>query len=148
MKNLVIVESPTKARTIGRFLGSDYEVIASMGHIYDLPKSTLGVDTEHNFEPQYELMKDKKKTLDQLKRASKNADRIILATDLDREGEAIASHIADALVSNDKTSTSAKASADKQKLERIVFHEITNEAISEALKNPRTIDANRVNAQQ
>ena len=147
MKNLVIVESPTKARTIGRFLGSDYEVIASMGHIYDLPKSTLGVDTEHNFEPQYELMKDKKKTLDQLKRASKNADRIILATDLDREGEAIASHIADALVSNDKTSTSAKASADKQKLERIVFHEITNEAISEALKNPRDIDKNLVDAQ-
>ena len=97
MKNLVIVESPTKARTIGRFLGPDYEVIASMGHIYDLPKSTLGVDVEKNFEPAYELMTEKKKTLDQLKRASKNATRVILATDLDREGEAIAYHIAKAL---------------------------------------------------
>ena len=94
MKNLVIVESPTKARTIGKFLGSDFEVIASMGHIYDLPKSTLGVDVEKNFEPQYELMKAKSKTLDQLKKASKNAKAIILATDLDREGEAIAYHIA------------------------------------------------------
>ena len=94
MKNLVIVESPTKARTIGRFLGPNYEVIASMGHIYDLPKSKLGVDLENNFDPQYEMMTDKKKTLDQIKRASKTADRVILATDLDREGEAIAYHIA------------------------------------------------------
>ena len=94
MKNLVIVESPTKARTIGRFLGPDFEVIASMGHIYDLPKSVLGVDVEHDFEPQYELMMEKKKTLDALKKASKSADRIILATDLDREGEAIAYHVA------------------------------------------------------
>lgn len=81
MKNLVIVESPTKARTIGRFLGPNYEVIASMGHIYDLPKSKLGVDLENNFDPQYEMMTDKKKTLDQIKRASKTADRVILATD-------------------------------------------------------------------
>ncbi len=123
MKNLVIVESPTKARTIGRFLGADYEVIASMGHIYDLPKSTLGVDVEKDFEPQYELMAEKKKTLDQLKRASKNATRVILATDLDREGEAIAYHIANNI---------GKADA-----ERIVFHEITKEAIAEALANPK-----------
>ncbi len=132
-KNLVIVESPTKARTIGRFLGSDFEVIASMGHIYDLPKSKLGVDVEHNFDPQYELMKDKKKTLDQLKKISKTADRVILATDLDREGEAIAYHIADHL---------GKKSAD-----RIVFHEITKEAIDEALNNPKKINVNLVDAQ-
>src|SRR5579862_7611316 len=93
MKNLVVVESPTKAKTIGRFLGPDYEVIASMGHIYDLPKSKLGVDVDKNFAPQYELMKDKEKTLSAIKKASKSADRIIMATDLDREGEAIAYHI-------------------------------------------------------
>lgn len=133
MKNLVIVESPTKARTIGRFLGTDYEVIASMGHIYDLPKSTLGVDVEHNFTPQYELMEAKSKTLDQLKKASKKADNVILATDLDREGEAIAYHITQNLgIKNAK---------------RIVFHEITNEAIDEALKNPKTINENLVDAQ-
>lgn len=153
MKNLVIVESPTKARTIGRFLGSDYEVIASMGHIYDLPKSTLGVDTENNFEPQYELLIDKKKILDQLKKASKKADRVILATDLDREGEAIAYHIAQALA--DSTSRVAGSSSKSHEpratghkpFERIVFHEITKEAIDEALNNPREVDRNLVDAQ-
>ncbi|MBI2621832.1 MAG: type I DNA topoisomerase [Candidatus Levybacteria bacterium] len=134
MKNLVIVESPTKARTISRFLGSDFEVIASMGHIYDLPKSKLGVDTENNFDPQYELMPDKKKTLSQLKSASKNADRIIMATDLDREGEAIAYHIAQNL-------------AKKDEIERIVFHEITKEAIDEALSSPKKINKDLVDAQ-
>lgn len=141
MKNLVIVESPTKARTIGRFLGSDFEVIASMGHIYDLPKSKLGVDVEKDFAPNYELMHDKKKTLDQLKRASKNAARVILATDLDREGEAIASHIADAL------SETKSAKLKTQKWERIVFHEITKEAIDEALSHPNKINKNLVDAQ-
>ncbi|PIR79738.1 MAG: type I DNA topoisomerase, partial [Candidatus Levybacteria bacterium CG10_big_fil_rev_8_21_14_0_10_35_13] len=149
MKNLVIVESPTKARTIGKFLGADYEVIASMGHIYDLPKSTLGVDTEKKFEPQYELVKDKEKIINELKKASKTADRIIMATDLDREGEAIASHIADALAQNQKSSV--RHAQDKkiknQKFERIVFHEITKDAIEEALKNPREIDRNLVDAQ-
>lgn len=133
MKNLVIVESPTKARTIGKYLGSDYEVIASMGHIYDLPKSKLGVDTENNFEPQYELMMDKKKTLDSLKRASKNADRVILATDLDREGEAIAYHIAQNI--------------GAKNADRIVFHEITKEAIEEALSHPNKVNQNLVDAQ-
>ncbi len=128
MKNLVIVESPTKAKTIGKFLGSDFEVIASMGHIYDLPKSTLGVDLEHDFNPQYELVKDKKKTIDALKRAAKTADRVILATDLDREGEAIAYHIA--------------ANLNKEDADRIVFHEITKEAIDEALSNPKKINNN------
>src|SRR3989344_316184 len=133
MKNLVIVESPTKARTIGRFLGADFEVIASMGHIYDLPKSTLGVDTQHNFDPQYELVKDKKKTIDTLKKAAKTADRIIFATDLDREGEAIAYHIAQNL--------------GKKDAERIVFHEITKEAIDEALASPKKINQDLVDAQ-
>lgn len=132
-KNLVIVESPTKARTIGRFLGADYEVIASMGHIYDLPKSKLGVDLENDFNPQYELMKDKKKTIDQIKRASKSADRVILATDLDREGEAIAWHIAENIGLKDA--------------DRIVFHEITKEAIDEALAHPNKVNKNLVDAQ-
>jgi len=118
MKSLVIVESPTKARTIGRFLGSDYTILASMGHIKDLPKSKLGVDIEKNFEPQYELMPSKKRSIAEIKREGKNADRIILATDLDREGEAIAAHIAEIL--------------GKGKYERIVFHEITKEAIEDA----------------
>ncbi len=143
-KNLVIVESPTKARTIGRFLGPTYEVIASMGHIYDLPKSKLGVDTENNFEPAYELMQDKKKILDQLKKASKSADRIILATDLDREGEAIAYHIAEALSEN---SIRQESGGRNSKFHRIVFHEITKEAINEALNNPRDVDKNLVDAQ-
>ena len=133
MKSLVIVESPTKARTIGRFLGSDYTILASMGHIKDLPKSKLGVDIEKNFEPQYELMPSKKRSIAEIKREGKNADRIILATDLDREGEAIAAHIAEIL--------------GKGKYERIVFHEITKEAIEDALKNPRAIDENLVDAQ-
>lgn len=133
MKSLVIVESPTKARTIGRFLGPDFEVLASMGHIYDLPKSKLGVDVEHNFEPQYELMKDKAKTIADLKKASKSASRIIMATDLDREGEAIAYHIVQNLGLKDA--------------DRIVFHEITKEAIDEALSSPKKINVDLVDAQ-
>ncbi len=133
MKNLVVVESPTKARTISRFLGADYSVIASMGHIYDLPKSKLGVDTEKDFAPAYELMKDKKKTIDEIKKVAKTADRIIMATDLDREGEAIAYHITQNL--------------DVKDVDRIVFHEITKEAIEEALKNPKKINKDLVDAQ-
>ncbi|MBI3984999.1 MAG: type I DNA topoisomerase [Candidatus Levybacteria bacterium] len=133
MKNLVIVESPTKARTISRFLGEDFEVIASMGHIYDLPKSKLGVDTEKDFAPDYQLLKDKKKTIDEIKKVSKKADKIIMATDLDREGEAIAYHIAQNIGSKD--------------VDRIVFHEITKEAIEEALKNPKKINKDLVDAQ-
>ena len=133
MKNLVIVESPTKARTISRFLGEDYEVIASMGHIYDLPKSKLGVDVEKDFAPDYELIKTKKKTIDEIKKISKSAERIIMATDLDREGEAIAYHIAQNIGSKD--------------IDRIVFHEITKEAIEEALSNPKKINKDLVDAQ-
>ncbi len=134
MKNLVIVESPTKAKTIGRFLGDGYEIKASMGHIMDLPKSTLGVDVENNFQPQYEQLKDKKKTISELKSAVKSVDQIILATDPDREGEAIASHVKELLGS-------------KLHFKRIVFHEITKEAIEEAIKNPREIDEHLVEAQ-
>ena len=133
MKNLVIVESPTKARTISRFLGDGFEVIASMGHIYDLPKSKLGVDVEKDFTPDYELLKDKKKIIDEIKKISKTADRIIMATDLDREGEAIAYHIAQNIGSQD--------------VDRIVFHEITKEAIEEALANPKKINKDLVDAQ-
>ena len=136
MKNLVIVESPTKARTIGRFLGSDYEIKASMGHIMDLPKSKLGVDVDHGFLPSYELVLEKRMIISDLKESGKKADSIILATDPDREGEAIASHIKEILgKGNDK------------KFKRIVFHEITKEAVKEALKNPRDIDSDLVNAQ-
>jgi len=141
MKNLVIVESPTKAKTIGKFLGSDYEIIASMGHIMDLPKSTMGIDIEHDFTPEYIMMPDKKKIISQLKSAGKNVENIILATDPDREGEAIASHIKDLLSSN------SKLKIKNLKFSRIVFHEITKEAIEEAIKNPREVDENLVDAQ-
>ena len=133
--NLVIVESPTKARTIGKFLGSDYVIRASMGHVIDLPKSKIGIDFEHGFAPLYETVADKKQIIADLKSQAKNASQIILATDPDREGEAIASSVAKIL--GDK----------KDEFKRIVFHEITKEAIEEALKNPRKIDRNLVDAQ-
>ncbi len=135
MKNLVIVESPTKARTISKFLGSDYEIIASMGHIMDLPKSKLSIDIENDFKPDYQAMPDKKKVLAQIKSAGKGVDNIILATDPDREGEAIASHVKEVL------------GAKGKKFSRIVFHEITKEAVEEAFKNPREVDQNLVDAQ-
>ena len=97
MKDLVVVESPTKARTISRFLGNEYEIKYSMGHLIDLPKSKLGVDLESNFEPQYEVIGDKKKIISELKAAAKSAKRIVLATDPDREGEAIAANIKELL---------------------------------------------------
>lgn len=133
--NLVIVESPTKARTIGKYLGEGYTIKASMGHVMDLPKSTLGVDVEHDFTPQFEVVADKKKTIAELKTAAKAASAIILATDPDREGEAIAYHVAEVL------------KIPKDKLKRMVFHEITKEAIEEALENPRSINSNLVDAQ-
>ncbi|OGH38112.1 MAG: DNA topoisomerase I [Candidatus Levybacteria bacterium RIFCSPLOWO2_01_FULL_38_21] len=141
MKNLVIVESPTKARTIGRFLTKDYEIKASMGHIMDLPKSKLGVDIDHGFLPQYELILEKRMIIADLKESGKKADSIILATDPDREGEAIASHVKDLLSSNHKSQIT------NLKFKRIVFHEITKEAVKEALKNPRDIDQDLVDAQ-
>src|SRR5438552_31511 len=137
---LVIVESPTKAKTISKFLGTDYEVRASMGHVMDLPKSKLGIDLEHDFEPQYEMVEDRKAILSELKKLSKTADGVILATDPDREGEAIASHVKEALVQD-------QAKKKQQSFSRIVFHEITKDAVEEALQNPRQIDEYLVNAQ-
>ncbi|HOF50335.1 MAG TPA: type I DNA topoisomerase [Candidatus Colwellbacteria bacterium] len=134
--NLVIVESPTKAKTIGKFLGSKYKVESSFGHIRDLPKSKLGIDLERDFEPQYVIPTKNRKRVNELKKLSGKTDSVILATDEDREGEAIAWHLATAL------------GLDSQKTERIVFHEITDEAIKEALKQPRVIDMNLVNSQQ
>ena len=134
--NLVIVESPTKSRTIQNFLPSDYVVLSSFGHIRDLPKSDLGIDTEHDFEPHYVVPRKAQPHLKELKKELKNADMVILATDEDREGEAISWHLAQALKLDDK------------KTQRIVFHEITKSAIEEALKNPREIDMNLVDAQQ
>lgn len=134
---LVIVESPTKAKTIQKFLEGDFFVRSSYGHIRDLPKSTLGIDIEKNFEPKYIIPQKAKKRITELRNFSKKAEKIILATDEDREGEAIAWHLAQVL-----------ELLKNEKYERIVFHEITKEAIEEALKNPRKINMNLVNAQQ
>lgn len=141
MKNLVIVESPTKAKTISKFLGDKYEIKFSMGHIIDLPKSKLGVDIEKNFEPLYEVLEDKQKIINELKASAKKADSILLATDPDREGEAIAKNIFDVLTIN------TKPKINENKFKRIVFHEITEEAINEAIDNPRVLDLNLVDAQ-
>lgn len=136
MKNLVIVESPAKARTITKFLGSDYKVLASMGHVRDLPKSKLGFDPENNFEPQYMVSRDKTKVIAELKKNITKDTVIYLAADEDREGEAIAWHLIPAL------------KIQKNTIKRIVFHEITKTAIMKALENPREVDQNLVDAQQ
>jgi len=143
-KNLVIVESPTKAKTIGRFLGAGYEVKASMGHVRDLPKSKLGIDVKHNFEPTYVIPQKAKELLEDLKKEAEKANSVILATDEDREGEAIAWHLAQALGLGEMKNEKLKV----KNVQRIVFHEITKSAIEEALKNPRNIDINLVDAQQ
>ena len=136
MKNLVIVDSPAKARTISKFLGSDYKVLASMGHVRDLPKSKLGFDPENNFEPQYMISRDKTKVIAELKKNIDKDTTIYLAADEDREGEAIAWHLIPAL------------KITKNPVKRIVFHEITKTAIMHALENPRDVDQNLVDAQQ
>ncbi len=130
---LLIVESPTKCKTLGKFLGKNYKISASFGHVRDLPKSKLGVDVEKNFEPQYVIPTKSRKTVNQLKKDAKESDKIILATDEDREGEAIAYHLKEIL--------------KLKSYERIVFHEITETAIKKALKNPRQINMGLVNAQ-
>ena len=140
MKSLVIVESPTKAKTISRFLGKDYDIKFSMGHIIDLPKSKLGIDIEHNFAPQYEVIEDKKKLISELQSLAKSADTILLATDPDREGEAISANIQEILMGG-------KNKIAKSRFKRIVFHEITEGAIKEALDHPRDVDENLVGAQ-
>ncbi|OGY45055.1 MAG: DNA topoisomerase I [Candidatus Buchananbacteria bacterium RIFCSPHIGHO2_02_FULL_38_8] len=136
MKNLVIVESPTKAKTIAKFLGKDFKVESSFGHIRDLPKSKLGVDVDNNFKPQYVVPAKSKAVVNKLKKLAEKSNLIYFATDEDREGEAISWHLATLLKS------------PEEKIKRIVFHEITEEAIEEALKNPRGIDLNLVDAQQ
>ena len=135
-KNLVIVESPAKAKTIEKFLGKDYQVESSFGHIADLPSKELGVDVEKNFEPKYIVDKEKKALVKKLKDLSKKADTIWLASDEDREGEAISWHLAEQL------------GLDRDKTKRIVFNSITKSAIKRAIENPRTINYDLVNAQQ
>ena len=135
-KNLVIVESPAKAKTIEKFLGKDYKVESSFGHISDLPSKELGVDVDGDFEPKYRVSKDKRDVVKKLKELAKKAEIVWLASDEDREGEAIAWHLAEAL------------GLDKEKTKRIVFHEITKSAINKAIENPRSIDYNLVDAQQ
>ena len=134
---LVIVESPTKAKTIGRFLGDGYEIRASMGHVMDLPKSTLGVDVEHNFAPQFEISADKKQIIADLKKLVKTAEIVLLATDPDREGEAISANIEEVLHEANK----------KEKFQRVTFHEITKEAIEQALTKPGKVNEDLVAAQ-
>ncbi len=135
-KNLVIVESPAKARTVGRFLGRDYEVKASLGHVRDLPSGDLGVAVDNGFTPKYVVMKEKSKVIADLKKSSKDAETIYLATDPDREGEAISWHLVNA------------AGWQKRSVQRVVFHQITEDAINEAFRDTREIDMRLVNAQQ
>lgn len=147
--NLVIVESPTKAKTISRFIGRDFLVKSSYGHVRDLPKAELGVDVEHDFQPKYIIPTRARKKVSELKKFAKKADKIILATDGDREGEAIAWHLAQALEVEKKTTTSKNQDSEKSvEVERIEFHEITESAIKKALENPRSINQNLVDAQQ
>jgi DNA topoisomerase-1 len=144
--NLVIVESPTKAKTISKFLGKDYKVASSFGHIRDLPKSRIGVDVENNFEPHYLIPKKARPHLKELKAELKNTAKVILASDEDREGEAIAWHIIKALSLDELKNKKEKGK--KIEVERIVFHEITESAIKDALLHPRSINMNLVDAQQ
>ena len=136
MANLVIMESPSKANTVKSYLGSNYKVIASVGHVRDLPKSTLGVDIENNFQPEYEVLKEKKEVVLKLKKLAEKAEHIYLATDPDREGEAISWHLA-YLLGIDPASNC-----------RIEFNEITKDTIKAAVKHPRPIDTRLVDAQQ
>ena len=135
-KYLVIVESPAKVKTIKKFLGKNYEVVASNGHVRDMPKSSMGIDFENDYEPKYITIRGKGEKLAELRRYVKKSDKVYLATDPDREGEAISWHLAKALKLEDK------------KMARITFNEITKQAVKESLKNPREIDMDLVNAQQ
>ena len=134
-KSLIIVESPAKAKTIKKYLGSDFSVEASSGHLIDLPSSRLGVEIEEGFKPDYIVIRGKKKYLNQLEKAANKADKVYLASDPDREGEAIAWHIAKKLNLGDKA-------------ERVLFHEITKNAVLESIKNPTKISQDRFEAQQ
>ncbi len=135
-KSLIIVESPSKAKTINKYLGKQYLVMASVGHVKDLPKSKFGIDVEKDFRPQYTVIKGKTAVLNEIKLAAKGADRVYLAPDPDREGEAIAWHIAEEL------------NGDSDKVYRVLFNEITEQAIRRALEHPQKVDQNKVDAQQ
>jgi DNA topoisomerase-1 len=135
-KNLVIVESPAKARTLEKYLGRDFQVMASVGHIMDLPKNKLGVDIEHDFEPEYQVLRGKKKVIEELKRAAKGKENVYLAPDPDREGEAIAWHIAE------------KIGRDRHGIRRVLFNEITKRSVQEAIRHPHELDRNLYEAQQ
>src|SRR5688572_21291038 len=135
-KNLLIVESPAKAKTIEKILGEDFEVKSCYGHIRDLEKDDMGIDIKNNYKPRYIVPEDKQKVVKELKGLAKKSDEIWLATDEDREGEAISWHLCEVL------------GLDPKKTKRIVFHEITKPAIQQAVKNPRTLDMNLVMAQQ
>ncbi|MDH5252687.1 MAG: toprim domain-containing protein, partial [Nitrospira sp.] len=140
-KSLVIVESPTKARTIAKYLGRGYTVMASVGHIKDLPTSKLGVDLDHDFEPQYVTIKGKSKILAEIKKKAEESDKVFLAPDPDREGEAIAWHLEQELLGKSKKKKSGKVF-------RVLFNEITAPAIKRALQSPGQVDMKLVNAQQ
>ena len=136
MKNLLIVESPAKAKTIKKYLGKNYEVVASMGHVRDLPEKRLSVDVKNNFEPKYSIIKGKDKLVKELKEKAKKADNVLLATDPDREGEAISWHLAYILKLN------------LEEKNRVTFNEITKTGVQSGIKEPRVVDINLVDAQQ
>src|ERR1035441_3482608 len=138
-KALVIVESPVKAKTINKYLGKQYIVKASLGHIKDLPKRDLAVDVEHGFEPRYEVIEGKRKLVNELKQAAKGVESVYLAADPDREGEAICFHLQEELRSSRK---------DAPKIFRVMFNEITKNAVQNAFKKPGQVDINLVDAQQ
>src|SRR5262245_37750764 len=135
-KNLVVVESPAKAKTLTKYLGRSYEVRASVGHILDLPRSKLGVDLEKDFEPDYHVLQGKKKVIDELRKAAKGKDTVYLAPDPDREGEAIAWHIA------------KKIGVPKERIKRVLFNEITKDAVRRAIQHPIELDQDKYDAQQ
>ena len=135
-KKLVIVESPSKAKTIGKYLGRTYKVVASLGHVRDLPKSRMGVDIDHDYQPDYISIRGKGDVIKELRKDAKAAKAVYLASDPDREGEAIAWHVANLL------------KMDPTEKNRVTFHEITKDAVKEAFKEPRTINMDLVDAQQ
>ena len=137
-KKLVIVESPAKAKTINRYLGSDYLVLSSMGHLIDLPRSRLAIDVDNGFEPEYITIRGRAKILNDLKKEAKKAEEVLLAADDDREGESIAWHIGNKI----------RGVNSAVPIKRIVFHEITKDALKEAIDQPRDIDISKVNAQK
>ena len=134
--DLVIVESPAKARTIEKYLGGGYKVVASMGHLRDLPKNTMGVDLENNFEPDYQPVKGREDVIEDLRKAAKKAETVYLATDPDREGEAISWHLKELL------------ELPEEKARRVTFNEITKKVVQESIAAPRAIDQDLVDAQQ